>query len=161
MKIPFLLLEEHLKLGIETPYMWEPAKFAHLLLVGNTGTGKTYCSKLLLGKICIYAPNCELFICDFKGDDDFSFLDGVSNFFRFEDCFKGFDVFFQRFLARQQQNDISRHPLFLFFDEWASALNHAEKKEREELLKKLSLLLMLGRSFSVFLIYSLQRPDSE
>lgn len=159
-KIPILLLEDYLSLGIQKSYVWEPAKVPHAIVIGGTGSGKTYFSKILLGKICTYKPTTQLIICDFKGDDDFCFLEEIPGFYRFTDCFQGIEDFYQCFLARQQQKDKSRNPLVLFFDEFASAVNHLDKKDAEELKKKVATLLMLGRSFSCFLVFALQRADA-
>lgn len=95
MEIPILLLEDYLNFGIQKPYVWEPAKVPHALIIGGTGSGKTYFCKQLLGKICIYTHTTEIFVLDYKGDDDFSFLDGCKNFFRFDECSQGLETFYQ------------------------------------------------------------------
>lgn len=51
--------------------------------------------------------------------------------------------------------------LVLFFDEWASYCNILDKKAVEEEKKKLSTLLMLGRSFRIHVIVSQQRADAQ
>ncbi|MBR2403259.1 MAG: hypothetical protein IKB01_10940 [Lachnospiraceae bacterium] len=97
---------------------------------------------------------------DFKGEDSLNFLEGSDFFFRYMECFDGLDRFYQRFLDRQSGKDKTRTPIFLYFDELAAAVNASEKKEAELLKKKIANLLMLGRSFNVFCILSLQRPDA-
>lgn len=161
MAIPILLDEAYLKLNIEKWLMWEPDKAPHAIIIGNTGSGKTYFSKLFLGKISLYGTNAEIFVCDFKGDNDFSFLIGCKNFYRFMECADGLAQFYNRFVNRQQGQDSSRSMLVLFFDEWASYLNFQDKKQSEEEKKKLSNLLMLGRSFNVHVIISQQRADAQ
>ena len=124
--------------------------------------GKTYFCKLLIGKLCLYAPQAELMICDFKGDDSLSWLASYPIwFYQFTDCIeKGLDTFYSRFLDRQSGKDKSRNALILYFDELAAAVNFYDKKEAEVLRKKIANLLMLGRSFNVFLILVMQRPDA-
>jgi len=161
MAIPILLDEAYLKLNIEKWLMWEPDKAPHAIIIGNTGSGKTYFSTLFLGKISLYDTNTEIFVCDFKGDNDFSFLTGCKNFYRFMECADGLAQFYKRFEKRQQGQDSSRSMLVLFFDEWASYLNFQDKKQSEEEKKKLSNLLMLGRSFNVHVIISQQRADAQ
>lgn len=124
--------------------------------------GKSYFCKILAGKLCLYAPQSELMICDFKGDDGLSWLASYPIwFYQFTDCIeKGLDTFYSRFLDRQSGKDKCRHPLILYFDELAAAVNFYDKKEAEVLRKKIANLLMLGRSFNVFLILVMQRPDA-
>lgn len=161
MPIPILLDENFLQLNIEKWLMWEHDKAPHAVIIGATGSGKTYFSKLLLGKISLYGANAEIYVCDFKGDDDFSFLADCKNYYRFMQCAEGLTQFYTRFTDRQQGKDTSRSMLVLFFDEWASYLNFQEKKQAEEEKKKLSNLLMLGRSFNVHVIISQQRADAQ
>ena len=161
MKIPILLDENYISLNIIKWLMWEPDKAPHAVVIGATGSGKTYFSKLFLGKIALYADKAEIFVCDFKGDDDFSFLKGCENYYRFTECADGLAQFYTRFTNRQQGTDTSRNMLVLFFDEWASYLNFQDKKQSETEKKKLSNLLMLGRSFNVHVIISQQRADAQ
>lgn len=77
------------------------------------------------------------------------------------ECVDGLSAFYKRFTDRQQGNDTSRSMLVLFFDEWASYLNFQDKRQAEEEKRKLSNLLMLGRSFNVHVIISQQRADAQ
>lgn len=161
MKIPILLDEQYLKFNIEKWLMWEPEKAPHAVIIGATGSGKTYFSKLLLGKISLYVKDSEIIVNDAKGDSDFLFLQGCSkNFYKFTECSKGLDTIYTRLLERQQGVDKSRHMLFCFFDEWASYLNFQDKKQAEEDKKKMANLLMMSRSFGIFIIVGLQRGDA-
>jgi len=115
----------------------------------------------LIAKICLYVSDAEIIMCDFKGDDSLSYLSNAKGFYRYTECFDGLDMFYNRFVERQNGNDASRTPLILYFDELAAAVNHCEKKSADLLKKKIANLLMLGRSFSCFLILAMQRPDAE
>ena len=159
--IPILLNDELLRLNIYQWEVWEPTKAPHMIIVGSTGSGKTYFSKLLLGKIALHSKQVEMYISDFKGDTDFSFLSGCKNFYRFEECSDGLNQFYKLFLDRQKNLSEERTMLILFFDEWASYLNFLDKKNAEEEKKKMSNLLMLGRSFNVHVIISQQRADAQ
>lgn len=160
MEIPLFLQEAYLKYGIQAYTGWDPAAAPHTVIFGATGSGKTYATKLLLGRLAKHCPDSQFILCDFKGDSDFSFLNGEERFFRFTDCKKGLDAFYQRFEARQSGQEQSRRLLLLFFDEWASYLLHLEKKQAEEEKRKLASLLMLGRSFHVHVLISQQRVDA-
>ncbi len=161
MGIPILLDEKLLVLGICEYIRWFPNQAPHAVIFGSTGSGKTYCCLLLLGKIALYEPDSQLYICDFKGDDDFEFLNGCPRFYKYNLCADGLQDFFNQFKERQNGNDKSRHMLVLYFDEWAAYCNNIEdKKTLESEKRKLASLLMLGRSFNVHVIVSQQRVDA-
>jgi chromosomal replication initiation ATPase DnaA len=65
--------------GIAKYIKWNYQKFPHMVIFGSTGSGKTYLLKILLGRIGLHIPNAELIICDYKSDEDFSFLDNSEN----------------------------------------------------------------------------------
>ena len=162
-KIPIILLEDFVSLGINHVYYeWQPRRVPHLLVCGSSGSGKSYLSINILAKICRYVPDAEIFICDFKSDDSFDFLGDLylKNFYRFRDCYRGIEELYQRFQARQNRNDTSKNALFCFFDELPSFLLTLSKKEAEEAKTWLSYLLMMGRSYSIFMIIGLQRADA-
>lgn len=160
MELDILLNQTYLSFGISEIIKWNPEKAPHVIVIGATGSGKTYFTKLLLGKIALHVPNSQIYVCDFKGDDDFSFLQGCSHFYRFMDCSNGLQEFYEHFQKRQQGEEKSKNMIVLFFDEWASYCNSLDKKVIEEEKKKLSNLLMLGRSFNVHVLISLQRADA-
>lgn len=160
MVIELFLNESYLNYGIRKYTLWNPATAPHTVIFGATGTGKTYATKLMLGRISKHHPDSQFYICDFKGDSDFSFLDGEHRFFRFLDCEKGLSSFYQQFEQRQSGEDNNRSLLLLFFDEWASYLLNLDKKMADDEKKKLATLLMLGRSFNVHVLISQQRVDA-
>ena len=131
---------------------WNPTRSPHLLVVGATGTGKTYAVKLLLGRIANYIPDSEITLCDFK-HDDFCFLDGASRYYTFDRCMDGLDAFYSTFHA-------PRFFHLLVFDEWASFVSMLDKKEAEDAKRKLATLIMLGRSFNIHVLVSQQRADA-
>lgn len=160
MNLNILLNEKFKKLKILSYITWNFYKNPHVIIIGSTGSGKTYFSQLLLGKIALHVSDSEIYICDFKGDDEFEYLSECSRFYRFKDCQNGLDKFYERFIKRQNGEDKNRNMLVLFFDEWASFINSLDKKMNEEVKKKLSNLLMMGRSFNVHIVVSQQRADA-
>ena len=146
--------------GREPSYLaWNPTRCPHLLVVGATGTGKTYAVKLLLGRVALHLPEAEITLCDYK-HDDFRFLDEAPRYHYFDRCTAGLNAFYMDFQARQQGSDMSRTFRMLVFDEWASYVSMLEKKEAEDVKRKLATLLMLGRSFNCHVLVSQQRADA-
>jgi len=143
---------QYINIDFEKSPMWA--------IAGSTGTGKTYCLKLLLARIAKDVQESNLTICDYKGDTDFSFLTGAEHFYRFDKCYEGLTIFYEAFLSAQQSGKVQGKHFFVF-DEWASFLINLDKKEADDAKKKLSTLLMLGRSFGYHVILSQQRLDAE
>ncbi len=73
MEIELFLHENYLNHCIRKYTFWNPTKAPHTVIFGATGSGKTYATKLMLGRVSMYCPDSQFFICDFKGDSDFSF----------------------------------------------------------------------------------------
>lgn len=159
-KVNIAYNEELLLKGYRQHVTWDMSKAPHMAIQGATGQGKTYLLKLLLARISTNIPNSHITVCDYKGDNDFSFLMELDSFFRFDNCMNGLNTFYEKFLTTQKcgQTDAMR---LLVFDEWASFLNSLEKKEAADAKKKLASLMMLGRSFDYHVILSQQRLDAE
>ncbi|BDF72704.1 hypothetical protein CE91St41_36870 [Oscillospiraceae bacterium] len=148
-----------LREGGREAVLWDASRFPHLLVIGATGSGKTYAVKLLLGKITAHIPGAKAILCDYKADD-FRFLAGSPRYYEFDGCTEGLNAFYGAFQARQRGDTPSRTFRLLVFDEWASYVSMLDKKEAEEAKRKLATLLMLGRSFNFHVLVSQQRADA-
>lgn len=146
--------------GIEEYVYWNYEKLPHTLVIGATGSGKTYGAKLLLGRISKHIPDSQITVCDYKAED-YSFLQGCARYYQFNDCQQGLNNFYLSFQMRQEGKDTSRSFHLLMFDEWASFLNMLEKKESEDAKRKLGTLLMLGRSYNCHVSIIQQRGDAQ
>lgn len=153
----YRLLEQ----GTKFPVSIDLKKTPYALFIGGSGSGKTYALKLFVGKISKYEPTASAWVLDFKGDDDFSFLEGCPRFYRFDSVSEGLDDFYTMFEARQSGEDTDRSPAVLIFDEYAAYINYLEKKAADEAKKKLATLLMMGRSFRCYCVFAVQRADAE
>lgn len=144
--------------GIEEYVYWNYERLPHTLVVGATGSGKSYAAKLLLGRIS--KINSQIEILDYKAED-YNFLQGCARYHQFNDCQQGLNNFYQSFQTRQEGKDTSRNFRLLVCEEWASFLNMLDKKESEEAKRKLGTLLMLGRSYNYHILVIQQRGDSQ
>lgn len=159
-KIPLFWDGALLRQGCRFPVWWDYQHNPHLLIVGNTGSGKTYAEKLILGRIAKYIPEAKITVLDFKADD-YRFLRACNRHYEYMDCLQGLDDFYNAFLARLQGNKPDRSFRLVCIDEWASFQNNLEKKEAEKVKKQLASLLMLGRSYNIHVLISQQRADAK
>lgn len=159
-RIPIALKSKFHEMGQMIWIKWDFIKIPHMLIFGSTGSGKTYLVKQILARAAHNIQDLELYVCDYKGDADFNFLDNCKRFYRYLECVNGLNEFYERFKNRQSGSDTTRHPLILLFDEWAAFCLSLEKKESENNKLKLGEILMLGRSLNIHIITALQRGDS-
>jgi len=166
MPIPFLLDETAYRMGYQRWLKIDYGISPHALWCGRTGSGKTVAAKILLARSVLLAPPqlqpVEVIAIDPKADKDFSFLDGLPRFYRGEAAPSGLDYVFDTFRRRQSGEDTSRNLIIAFVDEFASLVNLIEdKKLKEAAQRKLSLLLMLSRSFGISIQTATQQPSAQ
>ena len=135
-------------------------KNPHIIITGSTGSGKTYASQQILANMILSNNETKLYLCDYKGDNDFDFLIGVTRFYRYQDCYNGILDCFNEFVNRQKGLS-DRTPIVLFFDEYSAFINILDKSEADDIQKMMTQLLSMGRSFNIFIIMGLQRPDAK
>ena len=146
--------------GFPTLIKWQYPRYAHLLLMGATGTGKTSALKSILCNVSWTIKGAKLTLCDFK-QDDFRWAKGYTRYFGYTDCSIGLKLFYDMFKQRQEGLDEEHSFELLVFDEWAAYLTSLDKKQAEVERKRMEEILMLGRSFNVHVIISQQRADAE
>lgn len=164
--IPFLLDERAFRIGLSRWLSIDYGKSPHVLWAGRTSSGKTIAAKLLIGRTILLAPPelqpVQLTVLDPKEDMDFSFLNGLPRFFSGEAAPRGFDLFFEDYLARKEGRDLSTNLKICFIDEFYSLVNLIDdKKEREAVQRKLALLLMLSRSRHFSIQLATQQPSAQ
>ena len=167
MSVPILLDEQSYREGFQNWIEIDYQKSPHVLWSGRTGSGKTAAAKLLLARTLLLAPPdmqpVQLSaVIDPKNDTDFDFLSGLPTVYRGENAPQGLDNFYEIFRKRQSGEDMSRNLKIGFIDEFASLANLIEdKKERDAAQRKLSLLLMLSRSFCCSVQLATQQPSAQ
>lgn len=160
--IPLFFDADPLNEGNQEYVRWDTRIAPHAICFGPTGSGKSYGSKLILGRLSTHLA-AKAVICTYKGGagNDFDFLAGAPRFFEYDQCSDGLDMFYQSFQARQSGKNTSRSFRLLVFDEWAAYLsNLASKKEVDAATKKMATLLMLARSYNYHIWVIQQRCDS-
>lgn len=137
---------------------------SHILLCGMSGSGKSYATNLLFAKICkVTGLQGKVYFADFKQDDQFSYLRECPRYFPYDSSLEALEIVYSILHNRQSGEDESREPVTLIWDEYMAnvlAIQSINKKKADEVMRKVSEILMLGRSLAVRIIISCQRPDA-
>lgn len=149
--------------GVKEPVLTDisPKTNSHTLLCGMSGSGKSYAENILIARIA----NTEgtVFFSDFKQDDCFTFLRSCPRYYPYDKTIEALEIVYETLHKRQSGEDTSRSPVTLVWDEYIAnilAVQGTDKKKADNIMRKVSEILMLGRSLSVRLIISCQRPDA-
>lgn len=140
-----------------------PVTNSHILICGMSGSGKSYYENALFSKLVIGEPHGEFHFADYKGEDSFAYLRGCSRYYSYRNTLQALDAVYARLNARQSGEDESCHPITLIWDEYMAnvlSLVNEDKKAAAVVMNKVSEILLLGRSLSVRLITTMQRPDA-
>lgn len=135
---------------------------SHILLCGMSGSGKSYATNLLFAKIASIGEGI-IYFADFKQDDSFTFLRSCPRYYPYDKTIEALEIVYETLHNRQSGKDISRIPVTLIFDEFVAytiAMKGNDKKKADDIMRKVSEILMLGRSLAVRLVITCQRPDA-
>ena len=137
---------------------------SHALLCGMSGSGKSYALNLLFARICHAEKSGGIvYFADFKQDEQFAYLRNCLRYYPYNSSIEALEEVYGILHKRQSGEDKSRNPVTLIWDEYMAnilAIQSMEKKKADEVMRKVSEILMLGRSLAVRLIISCQRPDA-
>lgn len=140
-----------------------PAANSHILICGMSGSGKSYFENALFAKLIMAESGGEYHFADYKGDDNFAYLHGCPRYYSYKSTLQALDAVYVHLNARQSGEDESKHPISLIWDEYMAnvlSLVNEDKKAAAVVMNKVSEILLLGRSLSVRLITTMQRPDA-
>jgi hypothetical protein len=126
-------------------------------MLGNSGSGKSYALRLLLARIVNQIHSSRLWVCDYKNE----FLSqSAPRYWGYTDVMAGFEDFFSVFEDRLNGNP-DRSFCLLLIDEYISWLSSMEKKDGEEVKKRMARLLFMVRSLNMHVILGCQRGMAE
>lgn len=140
--------------------------FLSALVVGSTGSGKTYFTHQLLGKIALNkscnGEDVRVFISDIK-NEDFRQFKNRPNYYGINaiDGIKEVHKILKERMENDEDNE-DKETIILLIEEYAVLLNSIKNKsDKEEIKDMVADLLFIGRSKKIITIVSLQRADAE
>lgn len=148
------------------PMLIDPITYPHFLIVGASGSGKSVYISFFLKNRIQYDPNSIVYFLDYKASPDFAYLGkaGYEHYYYGDEVYTGLCAYYDAFTSARKAGGTNRHYV-LFWDEYASyiqSLQVQDKKKANEVISKVSEILMLGRQIgnkSFSLVISVQRPD--
>lgn len=134
-------------------------RFFAWIIAGPSGSGKSTFLRRLLGLISFHDTDAEVYLMDFKADEEMFSMTG-NHIARGFNCLELFEIVYQRFEARLNKQEENSHNLYLIFDEWQAFLAYLEqtdKKKHKDVLSKILMINSMGRSLGLRIILSSQR----
>lgn len=133
----------------------------NFLLIGGTGTGKSYFLKIYIVNLLMFYLNAKLVLCDYKNGKDFSCYSDCLNYYGYTKVIDGINSVYEELKRRQESDNNNENEVIIFvIDEYNSFLLSLDKKTREDVLDKMSEILFMGREYKIIPIISMQRADS-
>lgn len=166
------------RIALSSDLYWDFTKSPHALICGSTGGGKSTFIDYLI--IEFLKRKADVYICDPKQSD----LSNLSLFFGkysnrvvgepnhiarvvrevYEEMNRRYNTYIKNpdmFKYGANYIDYSLNPVVLFFDEFTSFRLSCDKKVNDEVMKRLSEIILKGRQMGVFCILATQQPNSE
>lgn len=134
------------------------------LIIGSSGSGKSYFLNSLFAKLTIEEPHGEVIFADFKGE--FEWLQGCPRYFAYKNAYSAIDLAYSKLCTRLSGDDSSENPVTLIFDEYVSAVlsqQAEDKKQAAQSMSRIAEILLMGRACgraSVRFWCFTQRPDA-
>lgn len=138
----------------------------HALITGSSGSGKSYTLLYLVGCLLQAYPEIEMYFCDFKNSQDFTFFKDSPHYYSGNDSYSGVMEFYEKFCSARSEVKMDRRHI-LIFDEYPAFINYLTMKDKQEKSKKagdvlgaIAEVLMLGRGLGYGTWIITQRADA-
>ena len=133
----------------------------NMLVVGKTGSGKSYALSVLLGIYAKYT-NASITVCDYK-KSSFAHFDDTTNFYGYTDVPIGIRTVYKEFCERLEANNDERnkHICVLLIDEYGALISAQDRGTAAELKTMIANMLFMGRSLGIRVLIGVQRADAE
>ena len=145
-------------------HKWKYIGSPHLLLGGESGSGKSRVLYGLIYKCLRETTKDNIFVCDGKGEELYrvsNYLLELPNVGRTSEEISDYIKDVENIMDRRHHGiDENKKPIFLVVDEFAALRISMNKKEFEDLNNSLKRIILMGRSSNVHLIMALQRAET-
>lgn len=156
------------EIAFSSDIVWDWKRCPHLLLTGNTGSGKTQLAQYIIS--CLVEQGVRVVYCDPKKDDEMRLFMQCHPSVKYVTTENEIAKVVReteeevRFRERDLQSigidEAEFNPVFLIFDELIAFAKVSEKKTYEETARRLGAIVVTGRSKRVYAGLILQRPDT-
>lgn len=155
------------EIAFSSDIAWDWKRCPHILLTGNTGSGKTQLAQYIIS--CLVKQGVRVIYCDPKNDLEMrQFIKNCGAVYVSEEREIAKVVRETEEEMRNRGKELDNigiqetdfQPLYLVFDEVLAFSKIAEKKTYEETSKRLASLVVMGRGKMIFACLILQRPDT-
>jgi energy-coupling factor transporter ATP-binding protein EcfA2 len=155
MDIPLAYDSNILRYASQQKYIrWDTDLHPNLAILGNSGSGKSYFIRLLMGYISKYAgENAKAYVCCYKNE---LLKAPAPRFWGYKDVMKGLEAFKAEFELRLT-GEPCRDFRLLLIDEYISWLSSLESKEADKVKKSIAEMLFMVRSLNMHLILGCHR----
>ena len=144
-------------------FEWQYKKAPHMLISGNSGTGKSYLLFSIVKKITAETDLSNIYIADGKFDElaEISKEWHLPNIAKDNNGIADFIHHVNDEMERRYQTQSHGEAIFLIIDEFAALQLTVDKKEWQELNKTIKNIILKGRAANVHVLIALQRASSE
>lgn len=144
---------------------WDYISKPHLLLGGNSGTGKSYLLFSIIHKMLRETQRHNIYICDGKFDELETFATDYFNLSMVASSVADIKYYIemveelmeQRYKDKEKNNEA----VFLVIDEFAALSLVIDKKEWQELNKRIKNIILKGRAANIHVLIAMQRASSD